>query len=143
VRETVLWLTRPANSADFQAIVNLVSSVGGDLENLVTNEFVVAEDKVGRIIGCGRLKRYKNVMELASLAVADEHRGKEIGRAIVDQLLKRQKGFIYLVCELNRVMFFERCGFHLSWPPRELLPKCSEYLDRGFDVYVMKWPDGV
>jgi N-acetylglutamate synthase-like GNAT family acetyltransferase len=89
------------------------------------------------------LKRYKDVVELASLVVAEEYRGQGIGPVVIGRLLKRQKGPIYLVCEPNRVGFFQRCGFHFAWPPKEMLPKLEWYIGQGVGIYVMRWPDGV
>ena len=93
------------------AIERLLVSVEGDRENLAGDQFVVAEDEDGAILGCGRLRPYHDFCELASLAVDQEARAVGVGREIVSSLLKRYQGPIYLICEDNVVNFFRRFRF--------------------------------
>ena len=108
---------RPAQPEDLPAIERLVASVGGDREDLATDQFVVAladdGDGVENIIGCGRLKPYPGFYELASLAVREEWRVGGVGRELVSGLLERHQGPVYLICEDDVVDFFRRFGFHL------------------------------
>lgn len=115
------WQVREARPEDLGAIRDLVSSVGGDLEVLRAEQFVVALDAQQQVIGCGRLKPYPGFCELASIAVRDEWRASGVGREVVSQLLKSHQGPVYLICEDDVVEFFRRFGFDLI-PMSEMLP---------------------
>ena len=106
-----MWKVRPAQVTDIFAIEGLLVSADGDLENLAEDQFVVAEDEDGAILGCGRLRPYPDFCELASLAVDQEARAGGVGRGIVSSLLERYQGPIYLICEDNVVDFFRRFRF--------------------------------
>ena len=115
------WQLRSARAEDLPSIRALVASVGGDEEDLQPDQFVVARDDDGTILGCGRLKPYPDCTELASIAVAPESRASGIGRAIVRRLLELHRGPIHLLCEDDVVEFFHRYGFELI-PSRAMPP---------------------
>ena len=122
------------------AINQLVSSVGGDLYQLHAQEFLVAEDAGGTILGCGRLRPYPEFCELASLAVDQSIRTRGMGRAIVRALLDLYTGDIYLVCEDQAVEFFRLFGFR-TMPqedmPDGLRPKWQYFASRVGSMNVM------
>ena len=94
------------------AVEVLVAAVGGDLEDLREEQFVVAaEDR--SILGCGRLRPHPDCWELASLAVEAEAQARGIGGSVVKSLLEPHQGPIYLVCEDQVVGFFSRFGFRV------------------------------
>ena len=68
----VAWIVEPARPGDLPAIAELVAAVGGDLEDLLAEQFLVGRVQQGTIVGCGRLKPYSGFYELASLAVDGE-----------------------------------------------------------------------
>jgi N-acetylglutamate synthase-like GNAT family acetyltransferase len=115
--------------------------VGGDLEDLESQQFVVALDSREQVIGCGRLKPYPGFYELASIAVKDEWRASGVGRAVVSQLLASHQGPVYLICEDDVVDFFHRFGFDLV-PMSEMLPglqsKWERYVAEVGHLNVMK-----
>lgn len=135
------WQVRQAQPDDLPAIEALVASVGGDLEDLETEQFVVALDNEQRVIGCGRLKPYPDFCELASIAVKDEWRTSGVGRAVVSQLLTSHQGPVYLICEDDVVEFFRRFGFDLI-PMSEMMPglqsKWERYVAEVGHLNVMK-----
>ena len=138
------WSVRQALPEDMSGIEELVASVGGDLEDLRAEQFVVArQGRAGVIgvIGCGRLKPYPGFCELASLAVAPEWRASGVGREIVDELLKMQDEPIYLLCEDDVVEFFRRFGFMLI-PMSKMLTglqsKWERYLAEAGHINVMR-----
>ncbi len=135
------WSVRKASSEDMADIAKLVASVGGDLEDLQAEQFVVAQQGSGVVIGCGRLKPYSGFCELASLAVTPEWRASGVGREIVDELLKMQDGPIYLLCEDEVVEFFRRFGFGLmpmSTMLTGLQSKWERYLAEAGHINVMR-----
>ena len=119
----------------------MVASVGGDLEYLRAEQFVVARQGKGAVIGCGRLKPYPGFCELASLAVVSEWRASGVGREIVDELLKMPDDPIYLLCEDDVVEFFRRFGFVLI-PMSKMLAglqsKWERYLAEAGHINVMR-----
>ena len=78
---------RPANAADFPAIKYLVRSARINPTGLKWSRFVVAENDLGEVIGCGQIKPHKDgSYELASLVVEENYRGQGIARSLVAHL---------------------------------------------------------
>ena len=76
--------------------------------------FVVAANAQDEMIGCGQLKPHgaqADILELASLVVYPEHRGKGIARAIVEHLLANGPRPLYLMCESSLGPVYEKFGF--------------------------------
>lgn len=137
------WRTRLAEAVDLPAIQQLLSLVRGDAEELREDQFVVAQDADGTILGCVRLRPYPELCELASLAVADDARAKGVGRAIVEGVLRLTTVPIYLICEDHVVGFFRRFGFVLIKPeeaPPTLRPKLEYYTGQSSHMNVMHRP---
>ena len=83
-------IVEPARPEDLPAIAELVAAVGGDLEDLLVEQFLVGRAGStigGKIVGCGRLKSYSVFYELASLAVDGDWRNSGVGRSIVTELV--------------------------------------------------------
>ncbi len=138
------WSVQKACPEDLAGIAELVDTVGGDLEDLRAEQFVVARqgpEGIRVVIGCGRLKPYPGFCELASLAVAPEWRASGVGREIVDELLKMPDEPIYLLCEDEVVEFFRRFGFVLI-PMSKMLTglqsKWERYLAEAGHINVMR-----
>lgn len=77
-------------------------------------EFRVAEDEQGTLIGCGALHvMWSDLGEVRTLAVADEWLGRGVGRTLLQQLEAdaRDLGLSRLFCLTFEVGFFERNGF--------------------------------
>ena len=77
-------------------------------------EFRVAEDADGRLIGCGALHvMWSDLGEVRTLAVADEWLGRGVGRALLRRLESdaRELGLDRLFCLTFEVDFFGRNGF--------------------------------
>ncbi len=96
----------------------------------IQNFFVAEKDK--KIIGCVALNViWKDLCEVCSLAVSEEHRGKGIGKLLVKKALDRAKKLkipraIALTYEDK---FFEKMGFHKvdkDQFPRKLWRECLE-----------------
>ena len=103
---------RPAREAESAQIKDLIYSVGINPMDLDWKRFVVAVNDRDEMIGCGQLKpRGKDILELASLAVDPEYRGKGIARALIEYLLKDSPRPLYLMCESALGPFYEKFGF--------------------------------
>ena len=77
-------------------------------------EFRVAEDASGQLIGCGALHvMWEDLAEVRTLAVADAWIGRGVGRALLDRLEAdaRELGLSRLFCLTFEVPFFTRNGF--------------------------------
>lgn len=74
--------------------------------------FVVAVNARDEMIGCGQLKPHgADILELASLAVYPEYRGKGVARAIIEYLLADGPRPLYLMCESSLGPLYEKFGF--------------------------------
>ena len=114
---------RPARTADVRGIQALLEPLvqrrillGKDLVVLYESvqEFVVAVDETGHLIGCGALHViWDDLAEVRTLIVADEWLHRGVGRAIVAALETRALGLGVrrLFCLTFEVEFFTRRGF--------------------------------
>ena len=77
-------------------------------------DFVVAVDDDGKVVGCCALNLiWDNLAEIRSLVVTPAHRGKHLGRKLVEACLSEAVTLgIYKVYTLTEVTgFFSRLGF--------------------------------
>jgi amino-acid N-acetyltransferase len=114
---------RPARTADVRGIQGLLEPfvqrrilLGKDLVVLYESvqEFVVAEDEAGVLVGCGALHViWDDLAEVRTLIVADEWLHRGVGRSIVEALESRARGLGVrrLFCLTFEVDFFTRRGF--------------------------------
>lgn len=85
---------RPATAGDVEAIAtlnNLYATQALMLKRtpaeiaLVIDDYMVAVDAQGTVLGCGALKEYSpSVAEVAGIAVAPELRGNGVGKRVVE-----------------------------------------------------------
>jgi amino-acid N-acetyltransferase len=79
-------------------------------------EFRVAEDADGNLIGCGALHvMWQDLAEVRTLAVATDWVGRGVGRALLQRLESdaRELGLSRLFCLTFEVPFFSRNGFEV------------------------------
>ncbi|MBX6330475.1 MAG: GNAT family N-acetyltransferase [Gemmatimonadaceae bacterium] len=117
---------RAAQPRDVPAIVALVNGYAAEQVmlprsaesvELALDDFVVAVDARGTVVGCGALKTYSpSLGEVASLAVAREAHGRGLGRAIVDavEALARSRGVRELFALTLTPRFFEAAGYAVT-----------------------------
>lgn len=77
-------------------------------------EFRVAEDRDGALIGCGALHvMWEDLGEVRTLAVSDTWRGRGVGHGILDTLENeaRDLGLSRLFCLTFEISFFQRHGY--------------------------------
>jgi N-acetylglutamate synthase-like GNAT family acetyltransferase len=104
-------MIRPAREMDQAEITRIVRSSNINPFGLRWTRFLVAEDQ-GRIVGIGQVKQHADgSRELASIAVIPEYRHKGVATAVVNALLARESGVLYLTCRRQMEPFYNRFGF--------------------------------
>jgi N-acetylglutamate synthase-like GNAT family acetyltransferase len=107
------FLIRPARETEAVAIKDLIHSVGINPMDLDWRRFIVAVDAQDQILATGQIKPHgKEIHELASIAVAPQHRGQGLARAIIEHLLNDSPRPLYLTCRSKLEPFYEKFGFH-------------------------------
>jgi N-acetylglutamate synthase-like GNAT family acetyltransferase len=106
------YTLRPALTKDAKTIRRIINLVHINPTGLSWKRFVVAMDEDGKIIGCGQVKPHKDrSLELASIAVLPEWRGKGVARAIIERLLEQYPGRVYLMCRSPLEPLYRKFGF--------------------------------
>jgi amino-acid N-acetyltransferase len=103
---------RPAEISDQQAIQKLIRQARINPTGLAWERFLVAADQNGKVIGCGQIKPHSDgSRELASIAVIPEYRHQGIASTLIEELLAKSTGELYLMCRSSLGPFYERFGF--------------------------------
>jgi N-acetylglutamate synthase-like GNAT family acetyltransferase len=103
---------RPAAATDFPAIKTLIHAVGINPTGLDWRRFIVAETPEGLFVGCGQLKPHSDgTLEMASIAVQSEWRGKGVARVIIQKLTANAPRPLYLTCRSELGPFYQKFGF--------------------------------
>lgn len=114
---------RPAKTSDVRGIQAMLEPfvqrrilLGKDLVVLyeATQQFVVAENTAGDLVGCGALHvMWEDLGEIRTLIVVDDWLHRGVGREIVEALEDnaRRLGLARLFCLTFEVDFFTRRGF--------------------------------
>lgn len=114
---------RPARPDDVDAIVRLNNQFADEMlmlrrtpemVALTIDDFVVALNEAGDLLGCGALKEYSpSVAEVAAIAVAREAHGTGLGRRVVEAVeqlaLKRDIHDVFALTLQPK--FFAACGY--------------------------------
>jgi N-acetylglutamate synthase-like GNAT family acetyltransferase len=110
------FILRPATEADQDTIKNIIRKARIYPLGLKWQRFIVAEDE-GEIVGVGQVKPHLwGANELASIAVIPERRKEGIAAKIIETLLERETGNVYLNCHSSLERFYEQFGFRrLTW----------------------------
>lgn len=104
---------RPALENESAQIKDLIHLVGINPMGLDWRRFLVAVEGSGRVIGCGQIKPHgADILELASIAVPPEFRGRGIARRIIEALLAQNPRPLYLMCVAHNGPMYEKFGFH-------------------------------
>ena len=114
---------RPARTADVGAIETLIEPLvaqrillGKDAVVLYGSiqQFVVAEDLSGTVVGCGALHvLWRDLGEIRTVAVAESSRGMGVGKTVLSALESdaRSLGLERLFCLTFETEFFGKHGF--------------------------------
>ncbi len=103
---------RQATALDDKAIHQIISFVQINPLGLDWRHFILAVDPDNKIIGTGQLKpHYDGSLELASIAVQPDWRGKGVARAMIEHLLQEHPGRLYLTCRSELGPLYQKFGF--------------------------------
>jgi N-acetylglutamate synthase-like GNAT family acetyltransferase len=106
------YTLRSATATDAATIHRIISLVKINPINLNWRRFVLAVNREGKIIGCGQVKPHADgSLELASIAVLPDWRGKGIARKIIEHLLDEYPGRLYLTCRSQLGPMYQKFGF--------------------------------
>jgi amino-acid N-acetyltransferase len=108
----VEYALRPARVEDVRTIRRIINMVGINPTGLSWKRFILAVDGNGNVIGCGQVKPHKDgSSELASIAVLPEWRGRGVARCIIEHLVERYPGRLYLTCRSQLETLYQKFGF--------------------------------
>jgi N-acetylglutamate synthase-like GNAT family acetyltransferase len=107
-------IIRPAVPEDFPSIRALIHVVKINPTDLDWHRFLVAVTQENKLLGCGQIKpHYDGSLELASIAVQELARGHGVARAVIQELLLREKTRpLYLMCRARLESLYVKFGFH-------------------------------
>ena len=151
---------RPARTADVGAIESLIEPfvaqrilLGKDAVVLYGSiqQFVVAEDASGTVVGCGALHvLWRDLGEIRTVAVAESSRGMGVGKTVLTALeaQARSLGLERLFCLTFETGFFGRLGFGVigevgidTQTPSMVTPEVFAELARSHDEGVAEFLD--
>ena len=116
-------VVRPAKLSEADAIARLNNFFADqhlmlrrtpEMIALNVDDYLVAVDAHGNILGCGALKEYSpSIAEVAAIAVSREAQGLGLGRRIVDAVegLARKRGIPEVFALTLEPHFFEALGY--------------------------------
>ncbi len=107
---------RPATPADQAAIRRIIRRARLGPFGLNWPNFLIAE-RGEEIVGVGQVKSHRDgSRELASLAVTPGNQGQGIGTALVQALVAREEGVLFLFCGAGLRGFYRQFGFEKAAP---------------------------
>ncbi len=135
------WQLRQATEQDFPAIKRLIRRVRINPWALDWRRFLVVVDSDDQLVGCGQLKRHsRSVIELASIAVEDTHRGQGIARLLIETLLARAPRPVYLTARSGLRSLYVKWGFEEVKPDE--MPTYYQRLSRAMALLTPFFGDG-
>ena len=107
---------RPASATDQPIITAFIRQARINQRNLNWEHFLVAEQD-GSVVGIRQVKVHaQGTREVASGYVPPQHRNKGISALLMQEILKREKGVLYLMCNKKWSTYYEGFGFKVLSP---------------------------
>jgi|ERR1051326_8069333 N-acetylglutamate synthase-like GNAT family acetyltransferase len=124
---------------DSSEILRLAKSFDLDVEDFSHEQFLIAR-KENQIIGFGRLRKYNDCTEVATVGVIHPERNRGVGTSIVKELIQIGPKEIFVTCVIPN--FFSRVGFeavkHYPSVLRKKVDFCKLYNFSEEEIFVMK-----
>lgn len=110
---------RPSTEADQATITRLIRQARLNPRHLHWANFLIAEVD-GQIAGLHQVKPHRQgAREVASGLVLPEYRRLGISTRLMQEILAREKGQLYLMCDRQWAAYYEQFGFE-GVAPKEL-----------------------
>jgi len=127
------------NIKEMELVIRHVNEYMLDDEQLEREQFVIAKSN-NTLVGFGRLRTHSDCIELCTLGVVTEYRGKGVGKKLVAELIYRASSTLYLVCVIPK--FFEKFNFEIVEDvPSSIIRKyeiCTTKLKVDEPYYMMR-----
>ena len=109
---------RPARAKDQPTILATIREARLDPTALKWQNFTLAESD-GQIVGMAQMKHFADCREFGSFVVRREWRSQGVGKLLIETLLARETGDVYLMCNAPMMPYyqkykFERIGFNAA-----------------------------
>lgn len=128
------FFLRKANQQDARIIRKMVISANLNPSGLRWQRFWVAVDGTEGVIGCVQRKPHRDgSVELASLVVVEDWRGKGVARALIEAVIESHHGLLYLMCRSGLGDFYKRFGFVV--PELEAMPRYLQRISKLADNF--------
>lgn len=136
---TTQLLISNCSPQQFEDVKKYIALFELDNRELKTEEFLVVTIH-NTLVGFGRIREFETCSELCSLGVIEPERYKGIGSSLTQQLIKKAKNKLYLVCIIPD--FFKPLGFEIcvQFPPelKDKLNYCNQSLPVSETYVVMQ-----
>jgi N-acetylglutamate synthase-like GNAT family acetyltransferase len=107
----MLITIRPAVESDQSTIISFIHQAKINPRNLRWQRFLVTEEN-GKIVGIRQVKMHKQgTREVASGFVLPKYRRRGISVQLMNEILSRESGTLYLMCRDIRALYYEKFGF--------------------------------
>lgn len=118
-RATMTVIIRSAAQTDQPVITAFIRQARINPRNIDWQRFLVAEEN-GQVLGMRQVKIHAGgTREVASGFVLPQHRGRGISAQLMNEILKREKGVLFLLCNRKWSGYYEGFGFKVV-PPTSL-----------------------
>ncbi len=102
---------RPARQEDQHTITDFIHQAHINSRNLNWERFLVAEED-GRVVGIRQVRIHPaGTREVGSGFVVPEYRKRGISAQLMNAILTREKGTLYLMCRDKWIPYYEQFGF--------------------------------
>ena len=132
-------LIEHAFASDMPLIEQLAKAFDLDCNDFILDQFIVAK-RNEKIIGFGRLRKYPECAEIATVGVIEEEQKNGVGSLIVKELIRTGPSEIFVTCVIPD--FFNKFGFQMVKQYPAVLQKkvdfCKSYDFSDEQVFVMK-----
>jgi N-acetylglutamate synthase-like GNAT family acetyltransferase len=139
---------REAQAADQKVIRKIVRQARINPFGIYWPNFLVAEVD-GRIAGIGQIKIHGDgSRELASITVRPEFRRQGIASKIIETLLTREEGILFLTCRWQMEGFYQPFGFRRAAgvdlsPDMARLDRLNQWFSRIASLFTSKPVGGI
>ena len=102
---------RPARPEDQETIVSYIRQAKINPRNLHWENFLVAEEN-GRVVGIRQVRVHaQGTREVGSGFVLPEYRHQGLSARLMNEILSREQGILYLMCRDKWASYYEQFGF--------------------------------